>query len=144
MSTPIAFLNLDHIVIRCADITAMSSFYEKILGCRKERVLDDLGLHQFRAGAALIDLMDINKPLGAGPAPDRNNQNMAHFCLRIEDQDWDDLISYFKNNGIDIDDSPGRRYGADGQGQSIYMRDPEGNTVELKMSPEPNTVLATD
>jgi len=142
MSGPASFLTLDHLVIRCADIERMSAFYETVLGCRRERVLDDLGLYQFRAGSCLIDLVDIDKAIGKGPAPDPANPNMAHFCLRIEDTDWDGLIGYFRDKGVDIDDAPGRRYGADGQGQSIYLRDPEGNVLELKMSPEPGSVLA--
>ena len=141
MTGPVAFLGLDHVVIRCADIDRMGAFYETVLGCRRERVLDDLGLYQFRAGACLIDLVDIDKPIGAGPAPDPANPNMAHLCLRIEDTDWNGLIAYFRDRGVDIDGEPGRRYGADGQGQSVYLRDPEGNVLELKMSPEPGTVL---
>ena len=137
----IRFLTLDHLVIRCADLALMQNFYGEVLGCKLERVLDEQGLYQYRAGAALIDLVDIEKPIGKGPAPDPDRRNMAHFCLRIEDGDWDDIIAHFRENGIDIDDAPGRRYGADGQGQSIYLRDPEGNEVELKMSPEPGTVI---
>ena len=137
----IRFLTLDHLVIRCADLALMQNFYGEVLGCKLERVLDEQGLYQYRAGAALIDLVDIEKPIGKGPAPDPDRRNMAHFCLRIEDGNWGDIIAHFRENGIDIDDAPSRRYGADGQGQSIYLRDPEGNEVELKMSPEPGTVI---
>lgn len=141
MTAPVRFLNLDHLVIRCADLEAMQDFYGNILGCKLERALTEQGLYQYRAGAALIDLVDINKPIGRGQPPDRDRRNMAHFCLRIEDGDWAAVIDHFRKSGIDIDDAPGRRYGADGQGQSIYLRDPEGNEVELKMSPEPGTVI---
>ena len=137
----IRFLTLDHLVIRCADLALMQNFYGEVLGCKLERVLDEQGLYQYRAGAALIDLVDIEKPIGKGQAPDPDRRNMAHFCLRIEDGAWGDIIAHFRENGIDIDDAPSRRYGADGQGQSIYLRDPEGNEVELKMSPEPGTVI---
>lgn len=137
----IRFLTLDHLVIRCADLALMQNFYGEVLGCKLERALDEQGLYQYRAGAALIDLVDIEKPIGKGPAPDPDRRNMAHFCLRIEDGAWGDIIAHFRENGIDIDDAPSRRYGADGQGQSIYLRDPEGNEVELKMSPEPGTVI---
>lgn len=141
MTGPARFLNLDHLVIRCADLQSMQQFYGTVLGCKLERALDEPGLYQYRAGAALIDLVDINKPIGLGPSPDPERRNMAHFCLRIEDGDWDVIIAHFRSHGIDIDDEPGRRYGADGQGMSIYLRDPEGNEVELKMSPEPGTVI---
>lgn len=141
MSAPVTFLNLDHLVLRCRNLETMRHFYRDILGCGFERALEEQGLHQFRAGAALIDLVDIEKPIGKGAAPDPQRRNMAHFCLRIDDGNWDAIIAYFRENGIDIDDEPGRRYGADGQGQSIYLRDPEGNEVELKMSPEPGTII---
>lgn len=141
MSSPVRFLNLDHLVIRCTNISNMQRFYGDVLGCTLERALEEQGLYQFRAGAALIDLVDITKPIGQGPAPDPVRRNMAHFCLRIEDADWDEIISFFRENGIDVDEQPARRYGADGQGQSVYLRDPEGNEIELKMSPEPGTVI---
>lgn len=141
MTAPVRFLNLDHVVIRCADLAAMRHFYSSILGCSLERALEEQGLYQYRAGTALIDLVDIEKPIGKGPPPDPDRRNMAHFCLRVADGDWDEIIAYFRDNGIDIDDAPARRYGADGHGQSIYFRDPEGNEIELKMSPEPGTVI---
>ena len=137
----VRFLNLDHIVIRCADLSAMQHFYGDVLGCKLERALEDQGLYQYRAGSALIDLVDIAKPIGKGEPPDPARRNMAHFCLRIEDADWDAIIAHFRNHGIDIDSHPNRRYGADGYGHSLYLRDPEGNEVELKMSPEPGTVI---
>ena len=141
MTTPVRFLNLDHLVIRCADLATMQHFYGAVLGCSLERALEEQGLYQYRAGTALIDLVDIEKPIGKGPPPDPGRSNMAHFCLRIEDGDWDGIIAYFRENGIDVDAAPGRRYGADGYGQSLYLRDPEGNEVELKMSPEPGSVI---
>ncbi|WP_425407457.1 VOC family protein [Hwanghaeella sp.] len=141
MDAPIRFLSLDHLVIRCADLERMQRFYGDVLGCPLERALEEQGLYQYRAGAALIDLVDIEKPIGKGASPDPKRRNMAHFCLRIEDADWDTLVAYFRDNGIDIDDAPSRRYGADGQGQSVYLRDPEGNEVELKMSPEPGSLI---
>ena len=140
MTAPVRFLNLDHLVIRCADLAVMQHFYGAVLGCTLERALDEQGLYQYRAGTALIDLVDIDKPIGKGLSPDPQRRNMAHFCLRIEDGDWDRIIAYFRENGIDIDEAPGRRYGADGYGQSLYLSDPEGNEVELKMSPEPDTI----
>lgn len=141
MTTPVRFLNLDHLVIRCADLAAMQHFYGAVLGCALERALEEQGLYQYRAGTALIDLVDIENPIGKGPPPDPSRRNMAHFCLRIEDGDWDGIIAYFRENGIEVDAAPGRRYGADGYGQSLYLRDPEGNEVELKMSPEPGSVI---
>lgn len=59
---------------------------------------------------------------------------MDHVCLRIEPFDADALIAYLKDKGAD----PGgveSRYGAEGEGPSIYVTDPEGNVVELKGPP---------
>lgn len=133
----IDYIGLDHVVIRCRDLAAMRAFYADALGMAEERVREDLGLYQFRAGTALIDLVSFDGPIGKGPPPPAPGAgNMAHFCLRIADRDWDALIAGLRGQGVDTDDAPARRYGADGYGQSIYLRDPEGNTVELKMAPD--------
>lgn len=138
-TTPIAFVGLDHIVLRARDIGRMVAFYRDVLGCRVERVLEAEGLHQLRAGMSLIDLLDIEKPLGAGPPPDPAAPNLAHVCLRIEEARWDDVIGHLRAAGVAVDDAPKRRYGADGYGLSIYLEDPEGNVVELKTPPEPDS-----
>lgn len=139
-SAPFSFIGLDHVVIRCRDITKMRSFYKDTLGMPEERVLTEVGLYQYRAGMSLIDLVDCSSGIGAEggapPAEDGSGHNMAHLCLRIADMNWDQLIAYLRQKGISIDDASGRRYGADGYGHSIYMSDPEGNLVEFKMSPD--------
>ena len=130
-------LGLDHVVLRVDDLAAALRFYQGALGCTIERRIDALGLVQLRAGASLIDLVPIDSPLGkAGggvPAPD--GKNVDHFCLRIEPFDADALASHLRTHGIEPGDIA-RRYGADGFGPSMYVRDPDGNVVELKGPPE--------
>jgi catechol 2,3-dioxygenase-like lactoylglutathione lyase family enzyme len=124
---------LDHLVLRVTDLPAMMRFYTDVLGCSVEKTREDLGLYQLRAGAALIDLVPVDGPLGrkGGSAPGKEARNLDHFCLRIEPYDADAIIAHLRAHGA----QPGpveSRYGAEGQGPSIYVSDPEGNTVELK------------
>jgi len=128
---------LDHIVLRTADIERMIAFYGDVLGCPVERRVDDLGLVQMRAGASLIDLVDVNGEIGraGGAAAGEEARNMDHFCLRVVDFDAAAIADHLSNSGVEPGE-PARRYGADGFGQSIYFQDPDGNTVELKGPPE--------
>ncbi|MDF2463975.1 MAG: hypothetical protein K0Q43_2210 [Ramlibacter sp.] len=131
-------LQLDHVVLRVRDVEAMLRFYTEVLGCTLERVQDELGLYQVRAGASLIDLVTIEGKLGraGGAPPGPEGRNLDHFCLRIEPFDGDALRAWLSSRGAD----PGevvQRFGAEGQGPSLYLRDPEGNVVELKGPPAP-------
>ena len=131
---PVRIAGLDHVVLRCASFDATKAFYADVLGCTPERELPDLGLHQLRAGAALIDLVPVGSKLGGTEPPDVERANMAHFCLRIADPDWDALARHLRGHGIELE-PPDTRYGADGHGLSVYITDPEGNIVELKGGP---------
>lgn len=130
---------LDHVVLRVKDISRSLRFYCDVLGCAVERNVEELGLIQLRAGNALIDLVDLEAPLGqqGGPAPGVNGHNVDHFCVRIEPFNLDVIEKHLSAHGVALGDI-GRRYGADGYGPSIYISDPDGNTVELKGSPEEN------
>ncbi len=120
-------LGLDHVVLRVADMNRSIEFYGKVLGCQVERRLESIGLVQLRAGASMIDLV----PLPAGEAPGRN---MDHYAVRIAD-DPATLAAHLEKNGVAVGPVQ-RRYGAEGYGSSIYITDPDGNTVELKGPPE--------
>jgi len=124
---------LDHLVLRVRDLEASIAFYCGVLGCQEERRLDDLGLVQLRAGRSLIDLVDVAAPLGrrGGPAAGLHGRNLDHFALQIRDWDIEILTSRLESHGIEV--GPVRElYGAEGLGQALYIRDPDGNTVELK------------
>lgn len=132
----ITIKDLDHVVLRVRDAAAMVAFYRDVLGCPVERELD-IGLIQLRAGNSLIDLVPVDSELGrrGGRSPGALDNNMDHFCLRVEPFSADLIEQHLSRNGVEVGDVS-RRYGADGFGPSIYVRDPEGNTVELKGPPD--------
>ena len=130
-SPPIRIAGLDHVVLRCARLDETMAFYVDVLGCTLERELPELGLHQLRAGRALIDLVPVGSKLGGSHPPDAERGNVAHYCLRLDDPDWDAIGAHLRGYGIAFE-PPDTRYGAGGYGLSVYIADPEGNTVELK------------
>lgn len=126
-------LALDHVVLRTTRMDEMLHFYSVVLGCELERELPpELGLKQLRAGSALIDLVDVDSELGrAGGGPPSGANNMDHFCLQIAPRDEEALLRYLQSQGVPAGEFE-RRYGAQGFGHSLYLRDPEGNVVELR------------
>jgi catechol 2,3-dioxygenase-like lactoylglutathione lyase family enzyme len=137
-AAPFALLGLDHVVIRARDPGRLERFYCEALGCQIERRQEKIGLTQLRAGRSLIDLVDVAGPLGApgGAAPTVEARNMDHFCLRIEPFDPVAIRGHLASHGVEAG-SVESRYGAEGAGPSIYLKDPEGNEVELKGPPSP-------
>lgn len=125
--------DIDHVVLRVRDLDAAIGFYCKVLGCEIERRQDEIGLVQLRAGRALVDLVPVHGQLGAqgGAAPGLEGHNVDHICFRVEPFDADAIRGHLAACGIE----PGvveSRYGAEGEGPSIYLSDPEGNGIELK------------
>jgi glyoxylase I family protein len=135
---PIEMLGLDHVVIRCVDLEAMKQFYCGLLGCTVDRHNEEFDLLQIRAGSHLIDLVTVDGVLGrrGGAAPGAEGRNLDHFAIRIAAFDEDALHAWIDENDLEIVEE-GPRYGADGTGPSVYIRDPEGNVVELKGPSEP-------
>jgi catechol 2,3-dioxygenase-like lactoylglutathione lyase family enzyme len=123
-------VGIDHIVLRCRDMAAMERFYVDVLGCAVDKRRGDLGLVHLRAGSGLIDLVDIGGRLGRGGAAP-GAPNLDHVCLRIEPFDAAALERHFAAFGIARGEVH-RNYGAEGEGPSIYVADPEGNLLELK------------
>ena len=125
---------LDHIVLRAKNPVTMIQFYCQVLGCHVERETSaELGLTQLRAGDFLIDIVAVDSIIGekGGEAPRRSGHNLDHFCVQIEPFDEGKIREHLKKyqvkaNPLEI------RYGANGQGPSIYIQDPQGNTIELK------------
>ena len=137
----ITIRDIDHIVLRVADLDAMLRFYVGALGCAVERRRDDIGLVQLRAGRSLIDLVPVTGELGraGGAAPGAEGRNLDHFCLRVEPFDEAALRAHLAAHGIEMG-AVAARYGAEGLGPSVYLRDPEGNVVELKGPPSQGSV----
>lgn len=128
---------IDHLVLRIRDEAAMLAFYRDVLGCVLEKRQDEIGLIQLRAGRSLIDLVPADGPLGrrGGPPPRRTGHNLDHLCLRLEPFDEAAIRRHLAAHGVRAG-ALERRYGAEGVGPSIYVEDPEGNTVELKGPPD--------
>jgi catechol 2,3-dioxygenase-like lactoylglutathione lyase family enzyme len=134
---PIRIREIDHVVLRVRDLERQRRFYCEVLGCTVDRVQEAIGLVQLRACRSLIDLVDaagrIGRAGGAPPGPEA--RNMDHFCVRVDPFDADAIARHLEAHGVD----PGEvvpRFGAEGSGPSMYIADPEGNTVELKGPPE--------
>lgn len=121
----IQIADLDHVVVRAANLANSLHFYCDILGCREERRVERIGLVQLRAGASMVDLVD------ASDSPPEGTPNMDHFALRLESLDVDAVRDYLASHGIEMGEVR-TRVGARGAGPSIYVIDPDGNTVELK------------
>ena len=128
---------LDHVVIRAQDAEAMSKFYRDVLGCVVERRSSpEFGLIQLRAGDCLIDIAAVDGEIGrmGGAAPGKEGRNMDHFCVRLEPFNEEAIREHLAQHGV-VGSKLETRYGAEGNGPSIYIQDPEGNTVELKGPP---------
>jgi catechol 2,3-dioxygenase-like lactoylglutathione lyase family enzyme len=124
MAEEINVTGLDHIVLNVSDVERSLRFYTEALGLEPVRV------DEWRRGAApfpsvrvdggtIIDLL----------ATPRTGQNTDHFCLVVEPVD---LAAVAATGAFEVVDGPGPRFGARGVGTSLYVRDPDGNTVELR------------
>jgi len=123
---------IDHIVLRVRDLPRSLRFYREALGCTVEREQRELGLTQLRAGRSLIDLVTVDGPLGARAAAGAAAQpNLEHFCLSIVPFEEPALQAHLAAHGIAAEE-PASRYGAEGEGPSFYISDPDGNRIELK------------
>lgn len=130
---PVRVLGFDHIVLRIRDKDRMVAFYTEVLGLSVDRDRPEIGLTHIRAGAQMIDLVTLDGPLGrmGGGGPGREGRNLDHFALQVRPFDEPAIRAHLAAHGVEVVEE-GQRYGADGTGFSLYIRDPEGNTVELK------------
>ncbi|WP_418123661.1 VOC family protein [Variovorax sp. 375MFSha3.1] len=131
---PFSVLRIDHVVLRVKDAERAIAFYCGVLGCTVEKRRDDLGLVHLRAGASLIDLVTPDGPLGrqGGALAGTEGRNVDHFCLRIEPFDEAAIRALMAANGVTVYGDVQNNFGAEGNGPSIYIADPDGNSVELK------------
>lgn len=138
MDVPFTIREIDHVVLRARDPEALVRFYCRVLGCTIEKRQDAIGLVQLRAGRSLVDIVGVDGKLGraGGAAPGAEGRNLDHVCLRVEPFDLDAIRAHLLAHGVTPGDY-GSRYGAEGEGPSLYLADIEGNTVELKGPPGP-------
>jgi catechol 2,3-dioxygenase-like lactoylglutathione lyase family enzyme len=115
---------LDHVVIMTPDVERSLAWYTEVLGLAGERV------EEWRRGAVLFPSVRINAgtliDLLEGP---RTGVNVDHLCLVIEPRDLDVLAA---SGRFDVAGGPASLFGARGTGESLYVRDPDGNTIELR------------
>jgi len=130
-------VGIDHIVLRTTRLPELLDFYENKLGLKLERHLKKFGLYQLRAGFALIDILDRSAADPAEESGDasRGDSQYDHFCLAITDLNADELIAWLEAEEIPHGKIE-RRYGATGEGTSVYAKDPDGRRVELKLVDE--------
>ncbi len=138
IGAPFALVGLDHVVLRVPDMSRALTFYVGVLGATEERRVDKVGLVQLRVGKSLIDLIDMAKWV-AEPRISPESFNVDHICLRIEPFEEAQITRYLTAKGIDIHEK-GDRYGAEGSGPSVYIRDPFLNVVELKGPSSPAAI----
>lgn len=127
---------LDHIVLAVRDMDAMLRFYLDVVGLAPHRV------DEYRAGSALFPcarihdgaLIDLLPPaLWNSGGPEAGTfPNLNHFCLAVPADEWDALLARLAAGGVEIEVGPMTLSGARGDGTSVYVRDPDGNRVELR------------
>ena len=131
----ITIQNIDHVVFRVTNLEGTARFYTEVLGARWEKKREDIGLYQLRIGTSLIDLVPVDSKLGrlGGGAPGKEGRNVDHVCFRVLPWDGEAVLEHLRGHGIESQIVS--RYGADGNGPSVYLTDPEGNNLELKGPP---------
>ncbi|GAA2067462.1 VOC family protein [Streptomyces albiaxialis] len=118
----------DHLVLNVGDVERSLEFYAGTLGLEPVRV------EEWRAGKVpfpsvrvtpetIIDLF----------SRDRGESNVDHLCLTVDPVDWEEVI---ESGTFDVVEGPVDRFGARGTATSLYVRDPDGNTVELRWYPQ--------
>jgi catechol 2,3-dioxygenase-like lactoylglutathione lyase family enzyme len=117
-------LGLDHIVIDTPDVARSLAWYEGELGLAGERV------DEWRRGEVFFPSVRVNE----GTVIDllqseRSGVNVDHLCLVVAPEDFEALVA---SGRFDVVEGPVARWGARGTGTSVYVRDPDGNLVELR------------
>jgi catechol 2,3-dioxygenase-like lactoylglutathione lyase family enzyme len=119
-------VGLDHIVLRVADVERSLAWYCDELGLTPERV------EAWRGGTILFPSVrvDATTVIDLLAAPRHADEpNMDHVCLVIAPEDLEVLAA---SGRFDVVAGPSRLWGARGEGTGLYVRDPDGNVVELR------------
>ena len=134
VSNPLALRGVDHVALRVRDLDVSIAFYCSVLQCTVAARNEDAGIVHLRAGNQMIDLMWLEGRMGklGGAEPRVESRNMHHVCLAYEPHDSDALFAYLDEQGIEHSAKPQVNLGAEGQGRSVYVADPDENLVELK------------
>ena len=129
-------MQMDHIVLNVENMEEMIAFYREVLELQPER------LDAYRSGKAPFPSVRINeqtiidlfpRDFWAKPGQHRVDPgNLNHFCLSTTKTAWDHLVERLRTHDVPVESGPVRRYGARGTGISVYLRDPDGNQIELR------------
>ena len=131
MSAPFPLNGLDHIVLLVDDMERATRFYTEVIGCTVDNDLLQYGMRQLRAGAHLIDIVDISSEQGAWARPaTAGGRNVDHVALALGPTDPEAVRAHLAAHDVEIIEE-GDRVGAEGDTLSFYIRDPAGNQVEL-------------
>ncbi|WJV51220.1 VOC family protein [Streptomyces flavofungini] len=120
--------DFDHLVLNVGDVERALDFYCGTLGLEPVRV------EEWRAGkvpfpsarVSAVTIIDL-------VSGERGESNVDHICLVVEPLDWQEVID---SGTFTVTEGPVGRFGARGDAQSIYVKDPDGNSVELRWYPE--------
>ncbi|MFH8340548.1 VOC family protein [Streptomyces sp. AM6-12] len=120
--------DFDHLVLNVSDVERALAFYTGVLGLAGERV------EEWRAGEVSFPSVRVSPTtvIDLFERP-RGESNVDHICLVVDPLDWQEVVD---SGTFDVIEGPVPRWGARGSAESIYVRDPEGNTVELRWYPE--------
>jgi len=122
-------IGLDHIVLNVADAERSLGYYTEVLELTGERV------EEWRRGEAPFPSVRIDDTTIIDLfVSERTGDNLDHFCLVLPAADWNEMVA---SRRVEILRGPSQVFGARGMGVSIYTRDPDGNTVELRHYPGP-------
>lgn len=125
------YKGFDHIALVTKNLAAMKKFYSEGLGLPIEnegKSRAGYNVTTFRAGDALLDLFEAT-PLNPAPSA---NLSEEHFCLRATGSSIYDVIATLKRKGLEPTQAEVNN-GAGGKGLSTFVRDPDGNKVEIKV-----------
>lgn len=126
---------IDHIVLNVTDIERSLAFYVDVLGLGPERV------DEYRRGAVAFpsvrinddSIIDLAEPkLWTVNADKVGATNLNHYCLSVDSSQWPALAKRLENAGVEFEAGPATLWGARGDATAYYLRDPDGNLLELR------------
>jgi catechol 2,3-dioxygenase-like lactoylglutathione lyase family enzyme len=115
---------IDHWVVNVTDVERSLSWYRDKLG------LEPLRVDEWRRGEIFFPSLRVNATTVVDLLPwERSGENINHVCLVVDPTDLDAVVA---SGEFDVVEGPVERWGARGDATAIYVRDPDGNTVELR------------
>ena len=124
----ISVKGIDHVVVNCSDVERSMAWYRDKLG------LEPLRVEEFRRGEVPFVSLRISDVALIDLIPgERSGVNIDHFSLWVDA----DLDAVTTSGDFDVVSPPKTIFGSQGDGPGMYVRDPDGNVIELKAYPGP-------